>query len=64
MKTPKYVLLTPSNKYVVEYLLRQLILSDSITEALTFDNQKFAIGFKKRLTQDCKLECSVNTYIE
>ena len=47
MKNPKYVIFTPDEKYVVEYLLRQLILSESITEALTFDDQELAIGFKK-----------------
>ena len=64
MKNPKYVIFTPDEKYVVEYLLKQLILSESITEALTFDNQESAIGFKKMLVQNCNLECSVNTYIE
>ena len=44
-KKPKYVLSAPDEKYVVEYLLRQLILSESIIEALTFDDQELAIGF-------------------
>jgi len=64
MDTCKYVLFTADHKYVVEYLLRQLILSDSITEALIFENHELAIGFRKMLATDCQLQCSINTYIE
>ncbi|WP_282143997.1 hypothetical protein [Cellulophaga baltica] len=64
MDTCKYVLFTADNKYVVEYLLRQLVLSTSITEALIFENYDLAVGFKRMLVKDCKLECSINTYID
>ncbi|MCL5244265.1 hypothetical protein M4I21_00485 [Cellulophaga sp. 20_2_10] len=64
MNTTKFVLFTAENKYVVEYLLQQLILSDSITEALIFDNYDLAIGFRKMLVKNCNLDCSINTYIE
>ncbi|PXX30410.1 hypothetical protein C7972_10233 [Arenibacter sp. ARW7G5Y1] len=64
MESSKFVLYTADNKYVVEYLLKQLILSDSITEALIFDNHEIAIGFRKMLATDCQLQCSINTYIE
>ena len=64
MKKTEYVLFTHSNEYVVEYLLKQLVLSKSITEALTFDDFYVAMGFKDLLLKDCKLDCSVNTYIQ
>ena len=58
-----YVLLVQDGTYFVEYLLNELILSDSITEAMTFDNYDTAIKFKQMLHERCKLNCSVNTYI-
>ncbi len=64
MKKIEYVLYTPSNEYVVEYLLKQLILSKSITKALSFDDEEIAIGFKDLVFEDCKIDCSVNTYIK
>jgi len=60
----KFVLLTSKSEYVVEYLLKQLILSNSITEALTFNDFYTAIGFKDMLLKECQIECSVNTYID
>ncbi len=59
-----YVLLTSDEKYVSEYLLNELILSDSISEALTFDDETKALRFKKILVERCQITCSVNTYIE
>ncbi|AIY13874.1 hypothetical protein [Cellulophaga baltica] len=64
MDSNKFVLFTADNKYVVEYLLKQLILSDSITEALIFESHEIAIGFRKMLAKDCQLHCSINTYID
>ncbi|MDO6490980.1 MAG: hypothetical protein ABJD66_00050 [Cellulophaga sp.] len=64
MDSTKFVLFTADNKYVVEYLLQQLILSDSITEALIFEEYDLAVGFRKMLAKNCKLDCSINTYIE
>lgn len=58
-----YVLLTDKDRYFVEYLLKQLILSESISEAMTFDNYHTAIKFQQMLKSSCKLNCSVNTYI-
>jgi hypothetical protein len=58
-----YVLLTADETYVVEYLLQQLILSESISEAMVFDDMELALKFKKMLWECCGLQCSVNTYI-
>lgn len=58
-----YVLLTDKATYFVEYLLNQLILSDSITEAMTFADYDTAYKFKEMLLTSCQLKCSINTYI-
>tara|TARA_R110002020_G_scaffold83213_6_gene206195 strand:+ start:740 stop:943 length:204 start_codon:yes stop_codon:yes gene_type:complete len=58
-----YVLLVKNGTYFVEYLLHELVLSDSITEAMTFDDSETAHKFKQMLFERCKLDCSVNTYI-
>lgn len=60
----KYVLYTSDEKYFVEYLLKQLVLSRSVTEAMVFDDFITAQKFKEMLREKCKAECSVNTYIE
>lgn len=59
-----YVLLTDKDTYFVEYLLNQLVLSDSITEAMKFDNEITALKFKEMLYHICGLKCSINTFIE
>lgn len=59
-----YILLTQGGTYFVEYLLNELILSDSMTEAMTFDNYDTALKFKQHLFERCNLNCSVNTYIQ
>ncbi len=64
MKEPDFVLFTTEKKYISEYLLSELILSESITEAMTFTNEENAKGFKKRIFEECNVECSVNTYIK
>ncbi len=58
-----YVLFTSKEQYFVEYLLEQLILSNSISEAMVFDDMELALRFKKMLGEKCYLDCSVNTYI-
>jgi hypothetical protein len=59
-----YVLLTNKNNYFVEYLLSSLILSDSIEEAMKFDDAELANKFKIMLFETCQLITSVNTFIE
>ena len=59
----KYVLYTDDERYFVEFLLKQLVLSSSITEAMIFDDIIMAKKFKEMLREKCRLECSVNTYI-
>ena len=60
----KYVLYTYDERYFVEFLLKQLVLSKSITEAMIFDDIIMAKKFKEMLLEKCSLECSVNTYIK
>ena len=58
-----YVLLTKEETYFVEYLIGSLILSNSISEAMVFDNKDIALKFQKRLFNQCQLETSVNTFL-
>lgn len=60
----RYVLLTSEETYFVEYLLNQLVLSHSISQAMVFDDYATAQKFKSMLYANCQLNCSVNTYIE
>ncbi len=60
----EYVLLTNDQTYFVEYLIGELVLSNSISEAMKFDDEHIAQKFKKMLHATCKLTTSVNTYIE
>ena len=62
--TTEYVLLTEDQTYFVEYLLGELILSGSISEAMKFNDEHLALKFKQMLHHSCKLVTSVNTYIE
>lgn len=59
-----YVLLTKKDTYFVEYLLESLVLSDSIEEAMKFDNVETADKFKKLLFEEFKLITSINTFIQ
>jgi len=59
----EYVLLTEDQTYFVEYLIGELVLSNSISEAMKFDDEHLALKFKKMLHNSCKLITSVNTYI-
>jgi len=63
MNSEKLVLLTKEENYFVEYLLGKLILTDSISEAMVFDDKETAHKFKVMLYRNCNIECSVNTYI-
>lgn len=64
MKESEYVLYTSDNEYVVEFLLNQLVLSKSITEAKVFKKSENPHAFKDLLFKKFDLICSVNTYIE
>ncbi|MHA7057351.1 hypothetical protein ACWGOQ_0009050 [Aquimarina sp. M1] len=59
----EYVLLTDDETYFVEYLIGELVLSRSISEAMKFDDEYLALKFKQMLHNCCKLTTSVNTYI-
>lgn len=59
----KYILLTDKHCYFVEYLIGELVLSNSLSDAMIFDNLKTAHKFKKMLASTCDLDCSVNTFI-
>lgn len=59
-----YVLQTQEGGYFVEYLLDYLVISNSITEAMIFDDLELARGFKKMLIETCDLNTIISTYIE
>ncbi len=59
----EYVLLTEDQNYFVEYLIGELVLSSSISEAMKFDDEHLALRFKQMLHSSCELVTSVNTYI-
>jgi len=59
----QYVLLTNKKTYFVEYLIGQLVLSHSISEAMIFDDFVTAEKFKRMLFNCFQLDCSVNTFI-
>jgi len=59
----RYVLLTEDQSYFVEYLVGELILSNSISEAMMFQDENLALRFKKMLYATCQLNTSVNTFI-
>lgn len=60
----KYVLMTETGSYFVEYLLGQLILSPSISEALVFTDSELARKFQNHLYKECQLFTSVNRFID
>jgi len=60
----EYVLLTEDQNYFVEYLIGELVLSNSISEAMKFNDENIALRFKKMLHSSCRLTTSVNTYIQ
>ncbi len=59
----EYVLLTDEQTYFVEYLIGELVVSTSISEAMKFNDENLALRFKHMLHVSCKLTTSVNTYI-
>ncbi len=59
----EYVLLTEDQNYFVEYLIGELVLSNSISEAMKFNDENLALRFKQMLHSSCRLTTSVNTYI-
>lgn len=58
-----YVLLTNLQCYFVEFLIGELILSNSIEDAMKFDDLETAKKFKEMLFQVCKLETNIYTFI-
>ncbi len=60
----KYVLLTIQNTYFVEYLIGELVLSHSISEAMVFTSWIQATRFKEMLYEKCAINCSINTFID
>jgi hypothetical protein len=59
----KYVLYTPDNTYVVEYLFDTLVLSEHISEAMVFEDAQMAAKFRKILLEKCDLITSINTFL-
>lgn len=63
LENPKYVLMTDGNNYFVEYLLNELIISDSISEAMVFTDINLAKKFKEMLNNNCNLIVNISTFI-
>ena len=63
-ESTNYVLQTQEGGYFVEYLLDYLVISNSITEAMIFDDLELARGFKKMLIETCDINTIISTYIE
>ncbi len=59
-----YVLLTNTDYYFVEFLIGELIISESLEEAMKFEDFETAKKFKDMLGQVCNLQTSINTFIE
>lgn len=59
-----YVLVTSQDSYFVEYLIGMLILSNSLFEAMVFDDLDTAVKFKQMLLTNCELQTSINTFIK
>ena len=58
-----YVLLTLDHNYFVEYLIGTLVISNSIFDAMVFDDLDTAVKFKKMLICTCDLQTSISTFI-
>lgn len=59
-----YVLITINGNYFVEYLFNELIMSDSITEAMTFEDLETATKFKNMLNNVCNIIVNISTFIK
>lgn len=59
-----YVLMTIHDKYFVEYLLEYLVIADSISEAMEFDNYELALKFKVMLLERCNILFNISTFIK
>lgn len=60
----QYVLFTKEETYLVEYLIGELVLTKSISEAKVFNDYDIALNIKTLILKDCKVECSINTFID
>lgn len=60
-----YILTTTENHYFVEYLLEYLVVSDSISEAMVFEENELitAKRFQQMLLEHCNIFFSINTFI-
>lgn len=59
----QYVLMTKNNSYFVEYLLDFLVVSDSISEAMIFNDFFTANRFKEMLLNKCDIYFTISTFI-
>lgn len=58
-----YVLMTKQELYFVEYLLNELVFSDSISEAMLFHDLIVAGKFKEMLIEKCELHTLISRVI-
>lgn len=59
----QYVLMTKKDTYFVEYLLDYLVVSDSISEAMIFNDFITAKKFKDMLLNKCDLHFMISRFI-
>ncbi len=59
----QYVLMTKNDSYFVEYLLDFLVISDSISEAMIFNDFFTATKFKEMLSNKCHVTFNISTFI-
>lgn len=59
----KYVLMTKNDSYFVEYLLDFLVVSDSISEAMIFNDFFTATRFQEMLSKKCDIHFNISTFI-
>lgn len=59
-----YVLMTIQQTYFVEYLIGWLVMSDSISEAMIFDDEDTASKFSQMIEINCNIRTSIYTFIK
>ena len=59
----QYVLMTKNDSYFVEYLLAFLVVSDSISEAMIFNDIFTAKKFQEMLSNKCDIHFTISTFV-
>lgn len=59
-----YILINKKGQYLSEYLLGEIIFSNSMHHAMTFDDDFIAIEFKNRIKKEQNIDLIVQTFIK